>query len=347
MKNSILSFEKFLSEYKTKGKYSEFAKKWFPLYPSKELAGLAAALMTDGHIDWNDYDGTPRPKKLLLYSNHKNECQWFLDLVWQLFQVRGKIVRYKPTSGFSSNYSYKAIVYCAQLARLLIQIGVPCGDKTLKSYLVPPWIVHGNRDIKRAFLKILFNFDGSLSLRKRGNASFEMNYCSNKHELYLRTAKEYFNQIRSLLLDFGVHSGKIHVRPVGKEKFMHMLFISDSLSIMHFHNKIGFLNEVKTKKLEFAVNRISIYKRLKGLSYILEELRKKTGSDKEAVAQINLLSKVKYTYRQFEHMRRDEANIPIDLINSALIILGKKKVSPLKLIHSGSLVVAVLQETFG
>ncbi|MBI5227958.1 hypothetical protein HY988_05200 [Candidatus Micrarchaeota archaeon] len=146
---SLLDYETFSSSYNIKKKQITQARNWFPLYSSKELAEIAAALITDGHIDWNDYDGNPRTKKVVLYSNYKNECQWFLDQIKRVFHVKGQIIRYRSKTGFSKSDSYKAIAYCAPLARVLIKIGVPCGDKTQKPYLVPDWIMNANREINR------------------------------------------------------------------------------------------------------------------------------------------------------------------------------------------------------
>jgi len=93
-KNPILEYSGLLSEYNHKMKSYELARKWFPIYPSKELAELVAALMTDGHLDGRS--------KLILYSNNQKECQWFLDLISTLFLVKGKLIVYKSDSGFSN-----------------------------------------------------------------------------------------------------------------------------------------------------------------------------------------------------------------------------------------------------
>ncbi len=47
----LVTYEKFVNSYNIKNHQRELVKNWFPLYPSKELAEIVAALMTDGHID--------------------------------------------------------------------------------------------------------------------------------------------------------------------------------------------------------------------------------------------------------------------------------------------------------
>lgn len=303
-----------------------------PIYPSEELAMLTAALITDGHIDWNDYDGTPRPKKFILYSNNPDECQWFLDLVWRLFKVNGNVVEYRSRCGFSRKDSYKAVVHCAQLARLLIGIGIPCGDKTMRPYLVPSWIRQGDQGIQKAFLRTLFTFDGSITSKKSKKCYFEINFVMNKHLGLLENGKEYFQQIRDMLSVFSVKANEIHTRRCKGEKYTLMLFITNRPSILKFQRYIGLLSREKSRKLDSAVEKIKVYGKIGGYSELLSSLKGYLGSDHEAVRHINRVSKLRYTCRQFEHMRRGESLATFDIINAAERILGKKESDPLSIL---------------
>ncbi|MCI0503885.1 hypothetical protein L0Y65_04190 [Candidatus Micrarchaeota archaeon] len=298
--------------------------KWgprFPIRPSTTLAGLTAALLSDGHIDWNTCDSHPRPKKLVLYSNNPMECTWFLNGIFDLFRIRGKIVKYRPTTGFSNRESFKAIIYSAELARVFILLGLPAGDKTRQSYLVPSWIMNGSPEIKAEFLRVLFNFDGSISLRTRRESAIEMNYTMNKHKDFISNGEQFLSQLKTLLSQFGVSSGKIHIRYCAKEKYTLMLFITNGPSILRFHEKIGFLNDDKIQRLETAVFRINKYRRINQGAEILARLKDKSGTDRIAIEKINEISQVRYTRRQFEHMRRGETLIPIDMLFAARKIL--------------------------
>lgn len=321
----ILTFEEFSNSYKQRSCYTNYAKKWFPLYPSKELAQLVAALITDGHIDWNTYDGAPRPKKILLYSNKKSECQWFLDLVFDLFGERGKLIGYHSSTGFSKTSSFKAIVYCAQIARLLIAIGVPCGDKTKSKYLVPNWIMVGEKEIKKAFISVMFSFDGTIAQRTRRNTDVYLSITMNKHKNYLSNGKKIFLQIKTLLNEFGVFSGKIHIRPKPDDKFTLMLTASSQKSVINFLINIGFLNNEKHKRLQILSQNIYDTGRIRfhHLPNLLNEVKEKFQTDKESVKQINKIGGTCYTYRQFEHMRRGELRIPIRMVKASIKLLDK------------------------
>lgn len=307
-------------------------KNWFPLYPSKELAALFAAIITDGHLDWNAYDFSPRPKKIILYSNYEFECNWFLDLVYRLFNVKGKLVRYRPKQGFSTSESCKAIVYNAPLARILIAIGTPPGDKTLSTYSVPNWIMDGDSKIKRSFLKILFNFDGSISIRKTRSTA-EINFCFTKHQKYASESMAFMEQIKSLLSDFDIPSGKIHVRKAKYEKYpnydknIFMLFISSHKGLINFYREIGFLNPKKQTNLENFIHKTYKSARVSFRIFpsLLTELKERYGTDKNCVSIINKYSKNLFTYRQFEHIRRGELKIPLQMLISTLKLLNKKE----------------------
>ncbi|MEW6036537.1 MAG: LAGLIDADG family homing endonuclease [Candidatus Micrarchaeota archaeon] len=324
MGDELLTCEQLLADYKVGKKHLNEVRHWFPIRPTPELAGLAAALISDGHIDWNNYDGNPRPKKLILYSNDPQECEWFLGTVWRLFCVRGEVVKYCSNSGYSANSSYKAVVYCAVLARILILLGVPAGDKTTSPFAVPKWVLGGSREIKKEFLRVLFNFDGSLSMRTRRETAIEMNYSMNKHEAIVSNGQQFLLQVKELLSDFGVTAGRIHVRPCAGDKYTILLFVTNHLSILNFHENIGFLGETKRRKLETAVSIITKHRRTSGGSDVLRLLKEKVGSDRAAISRINKLSQVKCSLRQFEHMRRGESLIPVDMVNAALKILNEK-----------------------
>ncbi|MEW6721781.1 MAG: LAGLIDADG family homing endonuclease [Candidatus Micrarchaeota archaeon] len=323
MGDEILQYGQLVSVYGSRFR-PELRKRWFPLSGSPDLAQIVAALMSDGHIGLQVRNAKPKLSKVVLYSSDKGECAWFLGTVCRIFGIDGKIIRYRSASGFSCNYSYKALLHCSELAKVLVAIGVPCGDKTIEAYPVPDWIMRGDSGTKRAFLRILFNFDGSVSLRSRRPNSIEMNFAMNKHKKLEKDATTFLEQVAKLLLEFGVRAGKIHIRPCKKEKMTLILFITNARSIINFHRKIGFLNEKKIARLETAVANIEKYGRARGVSEILEEVKGKLGTDREAVLQINEVSNSTYTARQFEHMRRGESDAPFPLLKAAFKILGRE-----------------------
>jgi len=318
---AIFTAEEFSKKHQFRFRLTKLSLRWFPLFPSEDLAAVVAALMSDGHVDLQMRGGKPRTTKLVLYSSNPTECKWFIDAIHRLFGVRGKIIPYISSSGFTNKTAYKAVVACSALAWLMIDIGVPCGDKTKKAYPVPHWIMDGSNGVKRSFLRAFFNFDGSISLRSRRENAIEMNLVANKHKDYLKYGTAFFVQIKQLLFEFGVNAGKLHVRHANGDKFTIMLFITNGISIINFRKYVGFLSEEKNNRLELAVSCINKYRRVAGGSGVLNLLKAKVGTDAESIEQINRLSKVKYTKRQFEHMRRGEGLVPLDMLSAAHSLL--------------------------
>ncbi len=212
---------------------------------------------------------------------------------------------------------------CGPLARLLVMLGVPYGDKTKKEYTIPVWIKLGTKELKQAFLRILFNFDGSICLRSRREA-VEINFVMNKQISYMASGKEFLEDLKELLSEFYIYAGEIHVRHCKDDKYTFMLFISNFESIVNFYRFIGFLSDRKNEKLKIAMKRIYRKARVepKLIVHVLLALKNKIGSDKKIVNTINLSSGVKYSCRQFEHMRRGESNIPIHLVVCISAILN-------------------------
>jgi hypothetical protein len=107
---------------------------------------------------------------------------------------------------------------------------------------------------------------------------------------------------------------------------MLMLSISNNDSVFNFYKNIGFLSEKKNKKIKFAASLVRKYKRVNADSYshILRKLKENVGTDQETIEVINTISEIKYSYRQFEHMRRGESSIPIDMVNAVLSLLGRE-----------------------
>lgn len=152
MKKSIVTYKAFIEKFPSvKPKSKELAKKLLPLYPTPELAQIAGALMTDGHIDWYSSDGRPRTRKIILYSSNREECEWFLNLIKNIFSINGKVIAYIPKYGNYKLQPYKAVVWNSVIARILILAGVPAGDKTKLNYSVPRWIKGGNIQINKNF----------------------------------------------------------------------------------------------------------------------------------------------------------------------------------------------------
>ncbi|MFH1256883.1 MAG: hypothetical protein V1494_06365 [Candidatus Diapherotrites archaeon] len=308
-----------------------------PLYPSTELAQITGALLTDGHVDWYVSDGSPRTRKIILYSSNEEECEWFSGLVKKVFAVEPKITAYLPKYGQFKLQPYKAVLNNSVVAQTMILLGVCAGDKTKCGYKVPEWILNGNKKIKAAFLKTVFTFDGSKPYKRKN--TWTISYSTTVTKEALPNGFLLFKQLNQLLKEFGVTFSSIptaHLKENGK--FMLISSASSRESITNFLRNLGYLNENKQRRLAYAVAEIFKLARIRSPknNHLLSKFKKIFGTDKETAFFVNKLLKTKYTKRQFEHFRRNETMAPLEILALALKKTKTKNYLPdwAKFLHS-------------
>lgn len=314
----LVTFNQFIKNFpNTKLKGKKLAKRILPLYPSPKLAEIIAAVLTDGHIDWYTHDNYPRARKILLYSDDKEECKWFLRTCQSLFEISGDIQKYNSKTGYSRGNSYKAVIHNATLAKILILTGVPAGNKTKTGYEVPKWIMEGDNETRLRFLKVLFNFDGSVPNNKKDRpCSWQMQFTLNKEETLIENGVKFLEQIKKLLKEFGINCGEVIRHEDARNKYTLIISFSNQESIVNFYRRVGFMKHSKQKKLENAIIEIWKKGRVKSQesSLLLENLRKISRGDRKAIEYVNKILSTNYTYRQFEHFRRNEIKVPISIV---------------------------------
>ncbi len=330
MGDAVVTFEQLMAAFpRITNRSKLFAKKVLPLRASGELAALVAALMSDGHVEWYTSDGSPRTRKIILYSSNEFECKWFLSLVKNVFGVTGKVQAYTPNHNNWRKQPYKAIVWNAAVARILILAGAPAGNKTEKEFLIPGWIMGGSREIKSEFLRAFFSFEGSKPMLKTNRQfSFQIDLTMVKSKPYLESALCFFEQIKRLLLEFGVKSTRIiyfQKRDCPKDyKYIFNFSIMRQKSIVNFYRHVGYFGGEKQKLLTDVVIKISAFGRIRSnqLCALISELKCVFGTDRSLANEINKFTKKKYSNRQMEHFRRNETKVPLELL-FALIKIKK------------------------
>ncbi len=321
MKQPVVTFEQLISTFpRITNKSRVFAQKILPLYSSPELAALVAALMTDGHVDWYTRDGRPRARKIILYSSEKEECEWFLRIVRSLFGTEGHVQPYRPNCSYFKKQPYKAVVWNAAVARILILAGAPAGNKTEKEFLVPNWIMNGGDAVKRNFLKALFTFEGSKPRRRLRSCSFQIDLCMVKKDEFLSNGLRFLSQIGELLKAFGVNTCKIgyYAKRKGLKKANHVFHFSimQQISIINFYRNIGYFKGEKQRLLKKAVFEIAKSGRIreKPACNLIAEMKDVFGTDRKLAAEINKYTENSYTNRQMEHFRRNETALPLEFL---------------------------------
>ncbi|MBS3107158.1 hypothetical protein J4419_05880 [Candidatus Woesearchaeota archaeon] len=153
---SLISLGDVLETYRSKEAglkaLSPYAH-WFPLFSSPKLAGVIADLMGDGHLQ-------SEPKWKIDYcSKQVSELNRFENEIFTLFGVKGTMRRCS-TNRYES---YLLSVCNRPLARVLASLGVPSGQKVLKSFSLPLWIEENPKCFSR-FMNRLLSCEGSVDV---------------------------------------------------------------------------------------------------------------------------------------------------------------------------------------
>lgn len=189
MMNPIIEFEDFVKFYESKRYFSRLEavkKELFPIKPSVELAGVAADLMADGHLQG-------KPKWRFDYcSNSIKELERFEGAVYNLFKIKGKIRQCTTNKYGTMNYG----VNCKHAAIILFMAGVPAGEKVSQSYCIPGWIL-SNKDFFARFVQRYFDCEGHVS-----NVSKSIEFQIYKTEPYLSSGVEFVNNIKFKLAHY-------------------------------------------------------------------------------------------------------------------------------------------------
>lgn len=248
----VVDKKSFLSTYKLKKFGHKALKKYdkiLPLESSSKLSGIVADLITDGHLQIRKFGPEYNVYEYFgLFSKSIKQLKGFNDRLFSVFGIKGKI---RPWGVNKWGYSKGCIVSNAFLTRILSLCGVPHGDKMIKIFVLPEWIMKSNFNIKSSFLRRSFTCDGSISFNKNCKR-WEIRYHMNKADSISDSCVNYLNQLRQLLRKFDVISTNVFTSRIDRRNKDGILIrglefkIYKPKSILNFADNIGF--DIKSKK---------------------------------------------------------------------------------------------------
>lgn len=236
----------YKSEYHGKIALSNY-EDWFPILASKELAGIVADLMGDGHLQ-----GHPQ-LRLDYTSKFDKELERFEEQIFKLFGIKGKIRK-----STTNNYNTKNLgVNNKPLARVLKSIGVPTGAKVLKRFQIPQWILEDEKVFKK-FINRLFSCEGHVGVN--GN---ELVISMYKDERILKDGMNFFGSIKYYLEKYyGIRTTRpftnctFNLRKDGVITKPIIIKIKNRDSIIKFSRNIGIEDPEKKQKLKILVEKL-------------------------------------------------------------------------------------------
>jgi hypothetical protein len=247
----ILRYNDILSTYKTRSyrlNYLSQYKSIFPIRANKLFAGLVGDLMGDGHLQ-----GDPK-WRIDFTSSSLNGLEDFGDRIKRI--LPGLITKIRKNHHNTFSESYNLGVNSSFLARVFFLLGVPSGQKVIKSFKIPEWI-RVNKECFREFCKRLFSCEGSIMQEEKRKIP-QIRAELWKQESRIDNGKLFMEDISFLMKKYflidstvtlpkskSIRKDNLITRPVRIYLF--------GESVLKFYNEIGFGNE-KQKRLKALIN---------------------------------------------------------------------------------------------
>ncbi|KXA90124.1 hypothetical protein AKJ40_01490 [candidate division MSBL1 archaeon SCGC-AAA259M10] len=217
-----------------------------PKYPDRDFMYFVGAMAADGHVGVTPRGG----RDLRFFNNDKRLLEKYQEIVESLFGIKPKLIEEKSRTPCVRFFS-------KVVGKLLNAFGVPTGEKSHKIN-IPTCITSLSDDLLAAYLRGLFDCDGSVVSRKEGSSNI----------YYSTTSSDVAKKLQLLLLRFGILS-KLRARdPRGEfysfndqeirgQKRKWEVKIGGLENLSRFQENIGFFSIRKKKKLEEIIDRTS------------------------------------------------------------------------------------------
>lgn len=232
---SISEIEKHIIGVRTSKKRS-FVSVRLPISPSPEMATLVGHGMGDGSLSQRQFSFSNIEKDLI------DEVIFCVKKVFSS-DVKPRVVR---------RNSCIEVEFPKWVGRMMEIAGVPSGKKVFTSFDVPNWIISGDKDIKRAFIRALFDDEGWIKVKKNKRTKsvarmIGINMAKTEH--LLPSHFRFLNNVRKMLIEFGINPQKVVKMGKTKNGISAGFIISNKTNLKIFLESIGFTCLKKMLKL--------------------------------------------------------------------------------------------------
>jgi len=218
----------------------------FPIKVDENLASLIGHSFGDGHIGIS-FEYTNKSKELL------NEV---IDSVNKLPIKNVKVIfNHQPNKT-------PTLVFPKLVRDILVCAGAPIGNKITNNSEFPVWIKNGDNEIKKAFIRALFDDEGNVSSNRiiRFSLSKRVNLVNNLHL--------FFEEIKSILEDLGINGVRIKESESGNGKngktVENLLTICGFFNLKKFFEVIKFNHPKKMNLLQKLIENTEVIKLCNG-----------------------------------------------------------------------------------
>lgn len=210
----------------------------FPVRENAHLAHLMGNCFGDGSISMK--------KREFDYVNKD------VGLILKTKESVKSVFNSQPTHFKKQKDGTYKIAFSNLVGEILLRYGAPRGSKVFLDTKIPPWILNGNNEIKKAFLISIFDDDGSVLYSKKYPAK-NVNLHLTRVKRRAASLNKLLCDIKLLLTSFDISSnGPYTARKYsvdGEERLVMGIFISDYRNMHCFYKKIGFRSSIKMKRL--------------------------------------------------------------------------------------------------
>jgi len=219
---------------------------------TSELARVCAELTGDGYIQLKDWRGLTS-----FYSKHLSEINDFESRFSKIFSICGRIY---PDN--RNNKRYKLFFISKKVAQTLVSLGVPSGNKTNTPFFVPGWVLSGSSEVKTAYLRGLFNSEGSIGfIKTKSGLRWRIDFEMYKRDDYKKEIEFFMNQLRTILLEFSIICSPVRFVKGNLRKdgtlSIGAKFSIESKSFNNFYKWVGFDTPYKASKLRAFVEQLA------------------------------------------------------------------------------------------
>jgi intein/homing endonuclease len=249
------------------GRYT--IKVHLPFEPNEKLASLFGHILGDGCIKSKEENAyyTNKSKEL------KNE---FKQAIEELF---GIVVK----ENFNEERQFYEVYPPKTIARFLVLCGFPKGQKVGQIITIPDWIKNGSNEIKIAFIRALYDDEGTVINIK---SNFVVSFGMNKKKSLLKSHLLFMEEIQKIIFSLGVSPNKIFERKQPGDCIQLGFHIYRRYNLIKFSQIIGFTNTKKQEKLLTAINSYKTRGRYETKMLILEALKEKNDLKTKELCQI-------------------------------------------------------------
>lgn len=177
-----------------------------------------------------------------------------------------RIVNEKMTKKSVVGVCWSLSVNNSPVSRLLNLAGAPLGDKVSALTRVPTWIMSGDKELKRIFLKVIFGNELQCPCLRAKNAFSSSQLGLHKIESKEQDLRIFLEQVRKILKEFNISTSQINVentKTVRKDgnlsKKLYFSIDSHSPNILRLFKEIPF-SYAEEKQKKFS-NEVKIFLR--------------------------------------------------------------------------------------